>query len=249
MKDGRTGWKSASWWGRRPVWQHGQDSVPPRRGGYSHSGSGRGVPGHGRWRQAHDASTAARRRADLSEGGRAALRRAPKEGSQAANLTGTRSAEAWRAPADMKRARLGSARLGSARLGSARLGSARLGSARLGSARLGSALNYTQPLGPEAAQDRPAPRPDPRTRAPVPRAPALPRRPARPGVAHRCRHFPSRARLRPSEPWPRLSLHVPSPASHPGGPGIRPALRGGAWPQRDARHGSILDQTKYLIHI
>ena len=138
------------------------------------------------------------------------------------------------------------ARLGSARLGSARLGSARLGSARLGSARLGSALNYTQPLGPEAAQDRPVSR---RRRAPVPQAPALPRRPARSSVAHRCRHFPSRARLRPSEPWPRLSLHVPSPASHPGGPGIRPALRGGAWPQRDARRGSILDQTKFLIQI
>ena len=98
----------------------------------------------------------------VSEGGRTAPRGARKEGSQAAGLTGIRSAEAWRAPADMTRAlgsarlgsarlgsarlgsaRLGSARLGSARLGSARLGSARLGSARLGSARLGSALNYT----------------------------------------------------------------------------------------------------------
>ena len=75
---------------------------------------------------------------------------ARKEGSQAASLSGIRSAEASDAPrADMKTrgdrsSELGSARTSSparssARLGSARLGSARLGSARLGSARLGSA--------------------------------------------------------------------------------------------------------------
>ena len=119
----------------------------------------------------------------------------------------------------------------------------------LGSARLGSALNYAQPRGPQAGQHRPAPGSDRRWRGPVPRAPALPRRPARPGVAHRCRHFPSRARARPSEPWPRPNRHVPSPTSHSSGSGIRAALRSGAGPRRDARRRSILAQTKYLIHL
>ena len=106
-----------------------------------------GTPGgSSRSKRAHDASTAARCRANLPEGGRTALRRARTGGSQAASLTGLGSAEARRAPADMKRA-LGSARLGSARLGSARLGSARLGSARLGSARLGSARLGSARLG------------------------------------------------------------------------------------------------------
>ena len=113
---------------------------------------------------------------------------------------------------------------------------------------VGSALN-SQPRGPQAGQRRRAPGPDRRWRAPVPRAPAFPRRPARPGVAHRCRHFPSRARARPSEPSPRPNRHLPSPASHSSGPGIRAALRGGAGPRRDARRGSILDQTKNLIHL
>ena len=41
----------------------------------------------------------------------------------------------------------------------------------------------------------------------------------------------------------RLPLRIPE------GPGIRAALRGGAGPRRDARRGSILDQTKNLIHL
>ena len=114
---------------RNRVSPHVRASAPPRRGGRRLSGSGNGVPGDGRRRWAHHASSEARCRPELSEGGRTAPRGARREGSQAGRKCASEpEAHSW--------ARLGSARLGSARLGSARLGSARLGSARLGSARL-----------------------------------------------------------------------------------------------------------------
>ena len=61
---------------------------------------------------------------------------------------------------------------------------------------------------------------------------------SRPGVAPDLAN-PRQDRIATS----RLPLRIPE------GPGIRAALGGGAGPRRDARRGSILDQTKNLIHL
>ena len=116
----------------------------------------------------------------------------------------------------------------------------------MSSARLGSAPLLIPPRGPQAGQRRRAPEPDRRSRAPAP--PASPGAPSPP----RRRAPPPALPIRDSSPACRTLAKTKSPCPvsrftsrwprHPG----RPC---GAVPGRGLHRGSIIDQTKYLIHM